>query len=238
MMISREMRRQFDRLEKCFLLLDLSMTRSPGATPEEVDGIERATGINADDGLKAMWFYSNGSGSQPWFVCDAEEHRKSRRKYKSLFSPDEDIDAESFAELVFNLYSTEEVIESWAFFKNIDETNPNGWATDTPDSFAPQKLDRRIGPQMLRHKCRLPFGTLHMLSDEVLFDACPGKKGQHGQIVKYRHDPDILTYVDSSFAEFFDRSLNWMERLIPRNPDKARALLSDRNGDLWHTLYE
>ena len=68
-----------------------------------------------------------------------------------------------------------------------------------------------------------------MLSDEILFDACPSKKGKQGQIVEYRHDPDVLTYVASSFADFFDRSLYWMERLIPRNPDKAREIFMDQS---------
>ena len=67
-----------------------------------------------------------------------------------------------------------------------------------------------------------------MLSDEMLFDACPSKKGKHGQILRYTHDPDTLTYVTSSFAEFFDRSLYWMERVIPRNPDIAREAFKDQ----------
>jgi cell wall assembly regulator SMI1 len=238
MAISREMRKQLDRLERCFFLLDLPMSRRPGATREEVERIEEVTGIVVDDDLKAMWSYSNGSGSQPWFICDAEETRKLARKYKGLFGKEEDRDAESFGESVFNLYSIDDVITYWSIFKDVDELNPCGWRTDTPDSFAPQELDNRIGPQMLRHKRRLPFGTLHQLSDELLFDACPSKKGEHGQIVKYRHDPDSLAFVTASFASFFDRSLYWMERLIPRNPDKARALLCDRQSDLWLNLYE
>jgi hypothetical protein len=81
---------------------------------------------------------------------------------------------------------------------------------------------------MLRHKRRLAFGTLFMLSDEVLFDACPSKKGKYGQIVEYRHDPDALSYVASSFAEFLDRSLYWMDRVIPRNPEVAREVFMDQ----------
>ena len=114
------------------------------ATPAEVEGIEKVTGITPDDDLKAMWFSnSNGSGSQPWFLCDPEENRK--RFYKLV--DESKFDAESFR--AFNLYSTDEVIKWWSIFKDIDEQNPNEWSTNSPDSFAPQKLDKRIGPQML-----------------------------------------------------------------------------------------
>src|SRR5262245_66638761 len=103
------------------------------------------------------------------------------------------MDAEQFRESAFNLYSVEEVIKWWSLFKDIDEQNTEGWETDTLDCLFPQKLDKRIGPQMLRHKGRLGFGTLFMLSDELLFDACPSKKREFGQLVKYRHDADSLT---------------------------------------------
>jgi cell wall assembly regulator SMI1 len=223
MAVSRQIRKQLDRLERCFFLLDLPMTRRPGATEAEIDRIERETGISVDDDLKSMWRYSNGSGAQPWFICDAVETQR-------LFTEDEreKLDAESFADSALTLYSIDEVLGSWSFFKDVDETNPNGWATDTPDSFAPQVLDKRIGPQMLRHRRRLPFGTLFELSDEVLFDVCPSNKGRMGQVLRYYHDPDTLKYVVSSFAAFFDRSLYWFETVIPRNPDKAREVFEDQ----------
>jgi cell wall assembly regulator SMI1 len=232
MAIRQEMRKQLSRLEKCFSLLDLPMTRRPGATNNEIESVEKATGIVLDESLKAMWSYSNGSGSQAWFVCDAEETREMIRENEEVFGKEEDRDAESFAGSVFNFYSIDQLIESWSIFKDIDEKNPNGWAVDSSDSFAPQDLDKRIGPQMLRHKQRLPFGTLFMSSDEILIDACPSKLGSYGQIVKYRHDPDSLTFVTSSFASFLDRSLYWMERLIPKNPDKMRGLHCDPQTDL------
>jgi cell wall assembly regulator SMI1 len=222
MAISRQMQKRIDRLERCFFLLDLPMTRGPGASEADIDRIERETGITVDDDLKAMWRYSNGSGAQPWFVCDAEEHR---HLIKQLCNEHER-HAGSFP--VFNLYSIDEAIESWSIFKEIDEQNPNGWKTDSSDSLASQKLDKRIGPQMLRHKRRLAFGTAFMLSDEIIFDAFPSNKGKHGQIVEYIHDPDALRYVTSSFAKFFDRSLHWFETVIPRNPDKAREVFQDQ----------
>jgi cell wall assembly regulator SMI1 len=174
-----------------------------------------------------MWEYSNGSEAQPWFICDGEESQKLRRKYKNLFGSEDDMDAESFQESVFTLYDVDGVLKWWALFKDLDEQNTKGWETNTSDCLFPQKLDKRIGPQMLRHKDRLAIGTLFGLSDELLIDGCPSKKGKYGQIVKYRHDPDSLTYVAASFAEFFDRSLYWMETIIPRNPDAARELLMD-----------
>jgi cell wall assembly regulator SMI1 len=221
MAISRQMRKQLDRLERCFFLLDLPMSRSPGALDKEIDGIEQVSGIKLDDDLRAMWSYSNGSSYQHWFLCDPEETRELLRE---LVDEDE-FDAESFA--AFTLFSIYQVIEWWSLFQHVDEHNPDGWRTDVHDSFAPQELDRRIGPQMLHHKRRLPFGT-QFNSDEMLFDACPSKKGRYGQMLRYSHDPDILTYVASSFAEFFDRSLYWMEKVIPRNPDVAREDFRDR----------
>jgi len=179
MTISRKMRKQLDRLERCFFLLDLPMSRGAGASDKEIDRIEEISGITVDDDLRAMWAYSNGSGSQAWFVCDAEEHRKV---LLDLVAEDE-YDAETFGDSVFTLYSTDDVNKWWSLFKDIDEQNPNGWSTNAPDSFAPQKLDKRIGPQMLRHKGRLPFGTLWGLSDELLFDACPSNKGKYGQVL-------------------------------------------------------
>src|SRR5262245_8189050 len=159
MAISRETQKQLDRLERCFFLLDLPMTRQRVATEEEVSRIEETSGVSLDQDLKAMWLYSDGSGAQPWFICDPEE----KRELLLQICDEREFDAESFS--VFNLYSVDEVIESWSIFKDIDEENPNGWATDSQDSFAPQELDKRVGPQMLRHKRRLPFGTRFMLGD-------------------------------------------------------------------------
>jgi cell wall assembly regulator SMI1 len=219
---SREMRKQLDRLERCFSLLGLPMSRSPGASDEEIDRIEEASGIRVDDDLRAMWTFSNGSGAQPWFICDPEENRELLLEVVD----EKKFDAESFS--VFSLYSIDDVIKWWSLFKDVDEENPNGWRTDTPNSFAAQELDKRIGPQMLRHKGRLPFGTRFMLSDEILIDNCPSAKGKRGQVVRYSHDPDMLTYVTSSFGDFFDRSLYWFETVIPRNPEKAREVFEDQ----------
>jgi cell wall assembly regulator SMI1 len=221
------MQKQFDRLERCFVLLDLPMSKSPGASDKRIDRIEKVSGITIVGDLRAMWNYSDGSGAQPWFICDGEEERKLRQKFKGLVRSEDEMDAESFGGSVFTLYSVDEVVKWWKLFKDIDEQNTDGWETNTPDCLFPQELDKRIGPQMLRHKSRLAFGTLYGLDDELLFDGYPSKKGRYGQIVKYRHDPDLLSYVASSFADFFERSLYWMETIIPRNPDRARELLMD-----------
>src|SRR5438874_1053502 len=131
MSISRQMRKQLDRLERCFFLLDLPMSRSSGASDKEIDRIEEVSGIKADDDLRAMWSYSNGSKAQAWFISDGDESHKLRRKYKGLFGSENEMDAESFS--VFNLYSIERVIKSWSIFEDIDEQNTNGWETNTPD---------------------------------------------------------------------------------------------------------
>src|SRR5262245_54722382 len=98
MAISRQMRKQLDRLERCFFLLDLPMSRTAGASVEDIDRIAEVSGIKVDDDLRAMWTYSDGSGSQAWFICDGEESQKFRRKYKSLCSREDEMDAESFRE--------------------------------------------------------------------------------------------------------------------------------------------
>jgi cell wall assembly regulator SMI1 len=212
----RTLQSQIRRLEVCFEKLGLPMSRQPPASPEHIRELERRCDVKIDPSLKELWLYSNGSHDQPWFICDNEENRHI---VLDLFY---EAGAEQFGGSAYTLYSVQDAMASWQFFSDVDEANPSGW-----EIWEEQTPDPRIGPALLRHRLRVPFGELYQLSNELLVDGCPSPTGTYCQIVQYVHDPDYLFFVAPTFGQFFERSLYWMERCVKKYPVEARALFQN-----------
>jgi len=57
----------------------------------------------------------------------------------------------------------------------------------------------------------LPFAAFGGSTLVLLVDASPTARGRVGQIIAFTHDPDAITYVAPSFAEFLVASLEGVE---------------------------
>ncbi len=69
----------------------------------------------------------------------------------------------------------------------------------------PKKRDRRIRPGWFEPGW-VPFGAFGGATLVLMVDLSPSAKGVKGQVIAFTHDPDEITWVAPSFADFLARS--------------------------------
>lgn len=87
----------------------------------------------------------------------------------------------------------------------------------------PEPRDPRIAPGWWQPGW-LPFGDFGGSTMLLLLDLSPGDTGRRGQVIAYTHDPDEMTWVAESLADFFKASVEGFE-------EEGEELLEDLRED-------
>jgi len=203
MQVSEDLMLELERLRRIRSAFSLGLDFQPGASNEEIDRIEQATGIRLDDCLKSLWNLSNGSGDLCWFVDGDED---------GIIVADE--------LTPFSFLSLTDAFEFWSSFLPYDEKTYQEWFYDGTSG----KRNPRIQPHYLRHRLWFPFADFGGGNQTVQFDADPAARGHYGQIIMFCHDPDVIDYVCKNFLDFFRRSNSILESALESLDDDLDSI--------------
>ncbi len=181
--MNHKLKNEIERLKAILHAAAVDFEMPLGATDDELDHLEAATGIKLDQNLREFYKFANGSNNNTVLAVFSDQPTPC------------------------SLESIDEVAKWWKQFYSqpdgfdpIEEERDFGW-----------KPDNRIKP-FWRHPGWLPFAQFNGFSTAIMYDTSPTDAGKFGQIIVYQHDPDAIYFVADNFLHFLQMSNNLLEK--------------------------